>query len=71
MREPGQLTIRFALDHLSPKARQPVRDDFDLKNIVLACRSCNEVKGTMEIERFHQELASLGRALVAKYPQRG
>lgn len=65
--EPGRLTFRLALDHRSPKYRDHERDDFSLANIVLACRSCNHIKGAMPIDRFEQELRSLGEALARKY----
>jgi 5-methylcytosine-specific restriction endonuclease McrA len=55
-------TLRFELDHKRAKARLPQRDDFDLRNICAACRSCNVIKGQMQAGGFLRELQSLARA---------
>jgi 5-methylcytosine-specific restriction endonuclease McrA len=55
-------TLRFELDHKRAKSRLPQRDDFDLRNICAACRSCNVIKGQMPANGFLRELQSLARA---------
>src|SRR5439155_758778 len=55
-------TLRFELDHRRAKSRLHRRDDFDLRNMRTACRSCNVIKGQMEASRFLRELRSLARA---------
>ena len=55
-------TLRFHLDHRTAKAGTIDCDDFDLDDIVTACRSCNIVKGQMDEGRFIVELRSLARA---------
>ena len=57
-------TLRFELDHRMAKARLARRDDFDPTNILVACRSCNVVKGQMDVDRFLLELRSLAEAVV-------
>jgi len=58
---------RFEHDHTRAKARLGVRrNDFSLKNIVLACRSCNVIKGQMTLRQFKRELASLARSIAAQ-----
>ena len=59
--------LRFELDHAVPRAQQGDEcDDFDGRNIVTACRSCNVLKGQMEGSRFRTELESLARAVLGK-----
>jgi 5-methylcytosine-specific restriction endonuclease McrA len=55
-------TLRFELDHRRAKSRLNIRDDFDLRNILIACRSCNVIKGQMNRSQFVKELRSLGTA---------
>ena len=59
-------TLRFELDHRTAKARLAQRNDFDLNNIVAACRSCNVIKGQMEEKAFFLELGSLAKAVIGK-----
>jgi 5-methylcytosine-specific restriction endonuclease McrA len=57
---------RFENDHTRAKARLGGRrNDFSVKNIVLACRSCNMIKGQMTLHQFKRELASLARSITA------
>lgn len=56
--------LRFELDHRRAKSRLKVRDDFDLRNIRIACRSCNVIKGQMGRARFLRELRSLSSAFL-------
>jgi 5-methylcytosine-specific restriction endonuclease McrA len=56
-------TLRFELDHKRPRYRLSKHDDFDLRNIITACRSCNVIKGQMGMNVFLRELRSLGRAV--------
>jgi 5-methylcytosine-specific restriction endonuclease McrA len=57
---------RFENDHARAKARLGGRrNDFSIKNIVLACRSCNVIKGQMTLHQFKRELASLARSITA------
>jgi 5-methylcytosine-specific restriction endonuclease McrA len=55
-------TLRFELDHRRAKSRLETRDDFDLRNMSIACRSCNVIKGQMNRSLFLKELQSLGTA---------
>ena len=58
-------TLRFELDHRRAKAKLgSLRDDFDIRNIVTACRSCNVLKGQMDVSQFQKELSSLLSAVV-------
>jgi 5-methylcytosine-specific restriction endonuclease McrA len=59
-------TLRFELDHRTAKARLVQRNDFDLNNIVAACRSCNVIKGQMEEKAFLLELKSLAKAVIER-----
>lgn len=61
-RELGAI-LRFELDHKRPRYRLSKHHDFDLRNIVTACRSCNVIKGQMRVTLFLRELRSLGRAV--------
>lgn len=61
-------TLRIELDHKIAKSRLDERDDFDVENIVAACRSCNEVKGQMTVAHFLRELKSLARAVTDREP---
>lgn len=64
-------TLRFEIDHLVPKRKTEDSTVFDAKNLVLACRSCNTIKGEMDEKRFRVELQSLGRAVHRKYGSPG
>lgn len=59
-------TLRFELDHRKARSRLRNREAFDVENTVTACRSCNVIKGQMEIEPFYAELESLARAVLRK-----
>jgi 5-methylcytosine-specific restriction endonuclease McrA len=60
--------LRFELDHSTPRAGLGEDcDDFDEGNIVTACRSCNVLKGQMDITHFEVEVRSLAEAVVRKY----
>jgi len=60
--------LRFELDHIAPRARLGDEcDDFDAGSITTACRSCNVLKGQMDITRFETELRSLANAVNHKY----
>jgi hypothetical protein len=59
-------TLCFELDHREAKARLDCRDDFDVLNIVTACRSCNVLKGQMDVERFRAEVQSLAKAIIGQ-----
>ena len=65
-------TLRFELDHRQAKSRLRRQDDFDLRNICVACRSCNVIKGQMKPSRFVRELQSLARAVLRQrsHPRR-
>lgn len=54
-------TLRFEMDHLTP--RRKLTDPSDLANLVIACRSCNTIKGEMAEERLRHELKSLAAAV--------
>ena len=56
-------TLRFEIDHLVPKRKTADRTQFDSGNLVVACRSCNTIKGEMAEDRFLIELRSLGCAV--------
>ena len=43
----------------------------DAKNLAIACRSCNTIKGEMTEGRFHSELTSLAAAVVRMNGQSG
>ena len=62
----GQRTLRFQIDHKVPRVLADSADDFDAANMVIACLSCNSIKGQMDIARFSQELESLAVAVVQK-----
>ena len=53
--------MRFELDHRTARSRIANCDDFDMPNIIAACRSCNIIKGQMEMKHFLSELRSLGK----------
>lgn len=56
-------TLRFEIDHQTPTRRANSRKAADaISNLVIACRSCNTIKGEMEKGRFLAELRSLARA---------
>jgi hypothetical protein len=57
-------TLRFELDHSTARSRLIDCNDFDLANIVTACRSCNLIKGQMELQPFLAELRSLAQAVI-------
>lgn len=59
-------TLRFEMDHRTAKAVIADCNDFDMANIVAACRSCNVMKGQMTEAVFRKELESLARAVVAQ-----
>jgi hypothetical protein len=60
-------TLRFELDHRKAKSiLGKNRNDFDWRNIVVACRSCNVVKGQMKRAQFQKELRSLSAAVVRR-----
>ena len=61
-------TLRFELDHRFARARLRRRDDFDLRSICVACRSCNVVKGQMEVGRFVRERRSIAQAVAGHRP---
>jgi len=54
-------TLRFEMDHLTP--RRKLTDPSDPANLVIACRSCNTIKGEMAEGRFRLELKSLAAAV--------
>jgi len=54
-------TLRFEMDHLTP--RRKLADPSDPDSLVIACRSCNTIKGEMTKERFWLELRSLASAV--------
>ena len=56
-------TLRFEIDHLVPRRKTVDRSQFDPGNLVVACRSCNTIKGEMAEDRFLIELRSLGCAV--------
>jgi len=56
-------TLRFEVDHRITRRRLKDPDQFDPKNLVAACRSCNVIKAEMPEGRFLFELASLSRAV--------
>ena len=57
--------IRLEGDHRVSKQRtEDPDDDFDLDNLVAACRSCNTTKGAFSEERFRLELKSLATAVL-------
>lgn len=60
-------TLRFELDHSRAKSRLKMRDDFEIGNIVAACRSCNVMKGQMEESAFLAELESLAKSVAQRY----
>jgi 5-methylcytosine-specific restriction endonuclease McrA len=53
-------TLRFEIDHRTPRRKMAGVDDSN--NLVVACRSCNTIKGEMTEERFLAELRSLAAA---------
>jgi 5-methylcytosine-specific restriction endonuclease McrA len=59
-------TLRFELDHRKARSRLTDRAAFDVKNTVTACRSCNVIKGQMEIEPFLAELESLAKGVLRR-----
>lgn len=53
-------TLRLELDHRRAKSKLgSQRDDFNVRNIITACRSCNVIKGQMDVSLFQKELLSL------------
>jgi hypothetical protein len=63
--------LRFELDHSCSRAQLgDACDDFDHRNIVTACRSCNVMKGQMDRGRFMTELRSLAQAVVENVESR-
>jgi hypothetical protein len=56
-------TLRFEVDHRITRRRLTDPDQFDAKNLVAACRSCNVIKAEMLEDSFLLELASLSRAV--------
>lgn len=59
-------TLRFEMDHRQARSRIANCNDFDMRNIVAACRSCNVIKGQMEEGPFWKELMSLAAAVTAQ-----
>jgi len=57
-------TLRFEVDHRTPR-RKMASGSHD-NNLVVACRSCNTIKGEMTEERFLAELQSLTAAVHRK-----
>lgn len=60
-------TLRFELDHRITRRRLANPEAFDAKNLVVACRSCNTIKGEMEVGRFFCELESLAAAVMSRH----
>jgi len=58
-------TLRFEVDHHITRGRLPDPSRFDPKNLVVACRSCNVIKGEMTVRRFRIELESLAAAVAS------
>lgn len=58
-------TLRFEIDHRTP--RREVAGADQTGNLVVACRSCNTIKGEMIEERFLAELRSLAAAVERKF----
>ena len=56
-------TLRFEIDHRTTRRRLPDPRAFDPDNLVVACRSCNTIKGEMQESRFRRELQSLASAV--------
>jgi 5-methylcytosine-specific restriction endonuclease McrA len=56
-------TLRFEMDHRTPRRRMADPNDFNPGNVVIACRSCNTIKGEMPEDRFLLELKSLASAV--------
>lgn len=45
----------FVIDHVKPKSELKTREDVqDIRNMVIACKSCNLKKGAMPAELFKQ-----------------
>lgn len=59
-------TLRFEIDHRRTRRRLPDQERFDPENLVVACRSCNTIKGEMPERRFMHELESLSSAVLRK-----
>jgi 5-methylcytosine-specific restriction endonuclease McrA len=59
-------TLRFEMDHRTPKRKMSDPDDLTSGNLVVACRSCNTIKGEMDEGRFLLELKSLAAAVHRK-----
>lgn len=57
-------TLRFEIDHRTP--RRKIASGSHANNLVVACRSCNTIKGEMTEERFFAELQSLTAAVHRK-----
>ena len=57
-------TLRFEMDHRTP--RRKMATPSHANNLVVACRSCNTLKGEMTEERFLAELQSLTMAVHRK-----
>lgn len=56
-------TLRFEIDHRTTRRRLGDPDLFDPANLVVACRSCNTIKGELPEARFRRELESLASAV--------
>lgn len=61
--EEPRRTLRFEVDHRMTRRSLTDPKDFDARNLVAACRSCNVVKAEMPERRFLFELGSLSRAV--------
>jgi 5-methylcytosine-specific restriction endonuclease McrA len=61
-------TLRFEMDHRTPRRKMTNPDDH-LGSLVIACRSCNTIKGEMPEGRFRLELKSLAAAVHRTLPQ--
>ena len=56
-------TLRFELDHRTPRRKMAKIDEISPGDLVIACRSCNTLKGEMTEARFLSELRSLAAAV--------
>lgn len=61
---PERRTLRFEVDHRITRRRLRDPKRFDPENLVVACRSCNAIKGEMPEDAFRRELASLATAVL-------
>ena len=57
-------TLRLELDQRKSKQQIADLDRFDPRNLDVACRSCNTIRGVMEVARLRLELKSWGVAIV-------